>query len=144
MQLVHISRLIQARLFATAAAAIMLASCAASPIRVAQTLEQRAYAAYGTFVIIEEQVVKLTGPQSTLTRDVQLRLISGVERAQPAVDSLLIALQEYETARADFEAQRIDQPAFQVVVNNLSSWVTTAEPLVTSLLAAIRPERRFP
>jgi hypothetical protein len=104
----------------------------------AANLEQRAYAAYGTFVIVEEKVAGLTAPTSTLPRETQLKLIQGVERAQPVVDTLVTTLNQYEGARADFEAQRESQPSFMVVVNNLASWTTQAEQLVTQLVEALR------
>lgn len=118
--------------------ASLFTACASTPIGVAQTLEQRAYAAYGTFVIIEEKAAELTGTSSKLSRRSQLQIINGIQSAQPVVDDLQKSLAAYETARADFEAQKIDQPAFQVVVNNLASWVKTAEPLIASLLSATR------
>lgn len=121
-----------------ATASLALAACAANPIRQAETLEQRAYAAYGTFVIMEESVVRLTAPGSALPRDVQLAMIGGVERAQPVVDTLNATLREYQTTRADFEAQRVNSTVFDTVVNSLGNWVVRAEGVVNDLKAAVR------
>lgn len=121
-----------------AVALLALTSCAANPVRQAETLEQRAYASYGTFVILEESVVRLTAPGSQLPREMQLAMIGGVERAQPVVDTLRTTLNEYQTTRADFEAQRVDATAFDVVVDNLGTWVTRAEGVVSDLKAAVR------
>lgn len=113
-------------------------ACVNSPIQVAQTVEQKAYATYGTFVIVEEQAVKLTASASTLSPQVKSSIINAMQRAQPAVDTMMSGFNQYQTARADFEAQKIGQPAFQVVVDNLGKWVTQAEPLVTNLQSAVR------
>ena len=117
---------------------LALSACAANPLRYADTLEQRGYAAYGTFVIAEESVARLTAPGSTLPRDAQLSMIGVAERAQPVVDDLRSTLAEYQTARADFEAQRVEVGAFQTVVNSLNDWVTRAEKVVAELLASTK------
>lgn len=125
-------------LVATVAFAVALSGCAGSPIKVAQTVEQKAYAAYGTFVIVEEQAVKLTAPSSNLSVSQKQAIISATQKAQPAVDTMVVALAKAEAAKADFDAQKIDKPAFQVVVDNLASWVQQATPLVAGLLSAVR------
>lgn len=126
------------RLFLPLVAFALLAGCAGSPVQVAQTTQQKAYALYGTFVIVEEQAVKLTAPTSNLTPAVKTTIINSMQRAQPVVDSMLAANQKAEAAKADFEAKKLDQPAFQIVVDNLGNWVAQAEPLVTSLVSAVK------
>jgi len=117
---------------------VLVAACANNPVRVAQTTEQKAYALYGTFVIVEEQAVKLTLPTSNLNQQAKASIINAVQRAQPAIDTMLSGLEKAQKAKADFDAQRIDKPAFQVVVDNLGNWVQQAEPLVLSLTTAVK------
>lgn len=112
----------------------LLGGCAALPMAKAKTLEQKAYAAYGTFVIVQEQVVELTSDASSLSPNAQLALINAVESAQPTVDALIVALAEYQTARFDFERDRIEKGAFAAVVENLDNWVTRATPIVRGLV----------
>lgn len=121
--------------------AVALVGCAGSPIQVAQTAEQKAYAVYGTFVIAEEQAVKLTAPSSNLSPTAKGAIIAASQKAQPAVDTLLNGLGQYNTARADFEAAKIDKPAFQVVVDKLGGWVAQAQILVGNLTVAIKGAR---
>lgn len=116
----------------------VLSACAGSPIKVAQTVEQKAYATYGTFVIFEEQAVKLTAPSSNLAPSTKAQIIAGVQKAQPAVDTMLKALNQAEAAKADFDAQKIDKTKFQIVVDSLGSWVQQATPLVASLVSVVR------
>ena len=126
------------RLFLPLVAIALLAGCVTSPVQVAQTTEQKAYALYGTFVIVEDQAVKLTAPSSALTPAVKAPIINAVQKAQPVVDSMLAATQKAESAKADFDAKKIDTPAFQIVVDNLGNWVSQAEPLVLSLVTAVK------
>ena len=121
-----------------AATALALTACAGSPIKVAQTVEQKAYATYGTFVIIEEQAGKLTSASTSLPPDVKRQIIAAAQKAQPAVDTMLVALSKAESAKADFDAQKIDKSTFQVVIDNLGSWVQQATPLVASLVSVVR------
>lgn len=116
----------------------LLAACANSPIKIAQTTEQRAYAVYGTFVIVEEQAVTLTSPASTLSPDVKRAIIAANQRAAPVVDNMRKALSAAEQARADFEAAKTTQPALQVVVDKLAGWVAQAQDLVTALSNATK------
>lgn len=122
-------------------AAVALVGCAGSPIKVAQTTEQKAYALYGTFVIAEEQAAKLTAPTSTLPASAKQAIIAASVKAQPAVDTLLKGLGQYEAARADFEASKIDKPAFQVVVDKLGGWVLQAQELVGGLTTSLKGAR---
>lgn len=124
--------------FVALAAALVLTACAGSPIKVAQTVEQKAYAAYGTYVITSEHAAQLTSPQSTVAAPVKVAIIKAAQQSQPVVDSMLKGFQQYQTARADFEAQKIDQPALLVTVNNLNSWVTQAQTVIANLVTAVK------
>ncbi len=120
------------------AATLVLTACVGSPIRIAQTVEQKAYATYGSYVIVQEQAVKLTTPSSTLPAATKVKIVEAFKKAQPAVDTMLKGLNSYEQARGDFETQKIQKPAFQIVVDNLANWVTQAQVLIADLSAAVR------
>jgi len=138
MSRVSISR---ARLLAfvePVAVMLLLVSCAINPIGIAQTAEQKFYATYGTYVIMEEAAGRLTSATSTLPPATQLKIVDAVQATQPVVDCMKKGFNEYTAARAEFEAQRQTASAFQVFVDNLKSWVSRAEPLVTGLAAAVR------
>lgn len=120
------------------AAVLALTACAASPIKVAQTVEQKAYAAYGTYVITQEHAADLTSPKSTVSQPVKVAIIQAAQRTQPVIDSMLKGFEQYKTARADFEAQKIDQPTLSVAVNNLDSWVTKAASVLGDLIVAVK------
>lgn len=123
---------------ALVAMALAVTACAGSPIKIAQTVEQKAYAAYGTYVITQEHAAELTSPTSTLSQTVKVAIIQAAQRTQPVVDSMLKGFQQYQAARADFDAQKIDQPTLNVAVNNLDSWVTKASAVIGDLIVAVK------
>lgn len=127
--------------FVSLVLALALVGCAGSPLKVAQTTEQKAYALYGTFVIAEEQAAKLSAPTSNLSPQAKGAIIAASQKAQPAVDAMLKGLSQYEAARADFEAAKIDKPAFQVVVDKLAGWVQQATGLVNGLSTSLKGAR---
>lgn len=120
------------------AAALMLTACAGSPIKTAQTVEQKAYAAYGTYVITSEHAAQLTAPTSTVAAPVKLAIIQAAQKSQPVVDSMLKGFQAYQVARSDFDAKKIDQSALSVTVSSLDSWVTQAQAVITNLVVAVK------
>ena len=123
---------------AVLAAALAVTACAGSPIKVAQTVEQKAYAAYGTYVITSEHAAQLTAPSSTVSAPVKVQIIRAAQASQPIVDSMLKGFQAYQQARADFDAKKIDEPALTVSVNSLNSWVTQATAVIANLVTAVR------
>ena len=83
---------------------IGLQACAASnPISKAETTEQRAFATYGTFVIIEEQAAKLVS-SGELTRSAVIAIGRADERAKPVADTLLDATLEFTVMRIEYES----------------------------------------
>ena len=82
----------------------VLQACAASnPIAKAETVEQRAFATYGTFVIFEEQAAKLVS--SGQLSDSTVRAIGRADaRAKPVADSLLEATLEFSAIKTEFDS----------------------------------------
>ena len=117
---------------------VALAGCkGANPIAAAETSEQRAYAAYGTFVIMQEKAVDLARNE-TLSRSVRLGIINAEERAKPVADSLLGAINEYEAIRAQLDAGTTTEDQMVIASNNLNNWVSRLIPLTTQLIAAVQ------
>lgn len=120
--------------------AVMLAlqACgAANPLARAETVEQKAYAAYGTFVIVEEQAAKAVS-SGELPRSAVVRIGEADARAKPVADSLLEATLEYELIRAEYESGGTGEMRLIAAINNLNSWVERLAPLVTNLSAAVK------
>lgn len=121
--------------------AATVAGCASTPVGSADTLEQRAYAIYGTFVIAQESVERLTRPESPLSDTAKLAMIEASQRARPAVDSTVAALESYQRARTEFAAGRAEQGAFDAVVERLGLWVEEARGLVDGFMASVEVYR---
>lgn len=117
---------------------LTLAGCAGTPVGQAKTLEQKVYALYGSFVIIQEQVAELTAEGSGLNRDTQLQLIRTVRRGQPVIDAMLDTFEEYEKARANLSDDGSAADYIETVTASLENWIEQADSLVNSLRSALR------
>jgi len=117
---------------------IGLQACAASnPISKAETTEQRAFATYGTFVIIEEQAAKLVS-SGEIPRSAVIAIGRADERAKPVADALLDATLEFTVIRVEFEANGEGQEQFIESMNDLNNWVERAKPLIANLISAVK------
>jgi len=117
---------------------LVLQACAASnPIARADTVEQKAYATYGTFVIIEEQAAKLVS-SGRLPRSAVIAIGQADERAKPVADSLLDATLEFTVIKAEYEANGEGQDRFVAAMNGLNGWVSRAQPLIANLISAVK------
>ena len=115
-----------------------LAGCqGANPIKAAETPEQRAYAAYGTFVIAQETAADLV-EDASIPDGVRLRIITAEERAKPVADSLLDAYMEFLIIKAEFDAGETSEQRLIIASNELDDWVTQLAPLVGELLRNIK------
>ena len=117
---------------------LVLQACAASnPMAKAETVEQRAFAAYGTFVIFEEQAAKLIS-SGELSGSVVRAIGRADARAKPVADSLLDATLEFAQIRAEFETGGTSEARFISAMNELDGWVERAVPLINNLVSSVQ------
>lgn len=117
---------------------IGLQGCAASnPLAQAETVEQKAYAAYGSFVIAEEQAAKLVS-SGQLNNSQTIAIGRADERAKAVVDDLLAAVLEFEAIKAEFEEFGTGESRYVASMNSLNNWTERVIPLINNLLAAVR------
>lgn len=115
-----------------------LQGCASTnPIAAAETAEQRAYAAYGTFVIFQEKAVDLVGEES-ISSNVRLRIIEAEERAKPVADSLLDAYVEFLAVKAEFNAGNTTQERLVAAATSLDDWVARLAPMINELIRTLQ------
>lgn len=121
------------------AIAIMgLYACAsANPLARAETVEQKAYAAYGTFVIFEEQAAALVS-SGQVGDNVARVLIAADERAKPVADGLVDATLEFSAIKAEYEAGTTGEARFVIAMENLNAWVERALPLINNLASSVQ------
>jgi hypothetical protein len=117
---------------------LLLQACAgANPISKAETTEQRAYATYGTFVIIEEQAAQLVS--SGQLSNSAVRAIGRADAAvKPVADSLLDATLEFTVIRTEYEAGGTGEERFVRAMNELNGWIERLRPLIANLITAVK------
>lgn len=119
-------------------AAFALAACALNPVNQAETVEQKALAAYGSLVIGVEQIAKLVQP-GTLPDSVQRCLISVGESAGSIAKQGLAAYNAAQDARSKFQTDAAEQGRVMAAVGSLDRWITEAGPVVDKLPSAVKP-----
>ncbi len=131
-------RVRQIQTFYLLAIVFALQACAGTnPIAAAETAEQRAFATYGTFVIIEEQAAKLIS--SGQIPDSAVRAIARADaQAKPVADSLLDATLEFIVIRSEYEAGETAERRFVSAMDSLNNWVERVRPLIANLITAVR------
>ena len=117
---------------------IGLQGCVASnPLAQAETVEQKAYAAYGTFVIAEEQAAKLVS-SGQLNNSQIIAIGKADERAKAVVDDLIAAVLEFEEIQEEFKRFGTGEQRYINAMNSLNNWTARLVPLINNLLAAIQ------
>ncbi len=132
-----IVRVRQFQMYFLLAIMLLLQACAgANPIAKAETIEQRAFATYGTFVIIEEQAAKLVS--SGQIPDSAVRAIARADsQVKTVADALLDTALEFLVIRAQYEAGVTTEEKFVRTMNELNGWIERTRPLIAILIAAV-------
>jgi hypothetical protein len=115
--------------------AFALASCSVNPFRTAQTLEQKADALYGSFVIAQKQGVALVR-DPTVSDGIKRAIAEADAVAKPVADELYAAVIEYAAARRAFRDGTLTEQEVQSVALRLNALITSFAPLVMRLKAA--------
>jgi hypothetical protein len=117
---------------------IGLQGCASSnPLAQAETVEQKAYAAYGSFVIAEEQAAKLVS-SGQLNNSQIIAIGRADERAKAVVDDLIAAVLEFEEIQEEFRKFGTGEQRYINAMNSLNNWTERLVPLINNLLSAVR------
>ncbi len=114
-----------------------LFGCQNNPITVAKTPLQRAYAAYGEFVILEEQAAHLTQDPTT-PRQIKNIIATADSRAKPSADALLSAVLDYESASKSLSTGTGTPEKLAITESNLEHWLTQANTDITVLVSAVK------
>lgn len=118
--------------------AFALAACqSANPLSAAETVEQRAYAGYGTYVIFAEKAADLA-ERPEISNSVKLRLIRAEEAASPVADSVLETVLEVEDIRDEIANSGTGQARLEAALVNLNSYVTRLTPLINELVRQVK------
>ena len=117
---------------------VFVTACSAiNPVGKADTVEQKAYAAYGTYVIFAEKAADLV-ERPDLSTSVKLKLIEAEERASPIVKQLLGTTQEYAAIQAEVAAGTTSEERLLIVSGQLNNWVNRLLPLIDNLIRTVK------
>lgn len=116
---------------------LALQACgAANAIKKAETAEQRAYAAYGEFTIVEEQAAKLVSSGQLDNRSIAA-IGRADEAAKQVADPMIELTLEVTAIRREYEeGGGTGQERFISATNNLNGWVERLIPLIANLQSA--------
>jgi hypothetical protein len=117
--------------------AVAAGGCAVNPVNTAQTVEQKAFATYGTFVIMETQAAALV-QNPTLPQAAVSAIQSADTKAKPVMDSLLAAVLEEQKIVAQVKAGTNTQAKADAAIANMTVWVNNGVPLLTDLVNAVK------
>lgn len=116
---------------------VLQACTAANPIAQAETVDQKAYAAYGTYVIFAEKAADIA-ERPDVSTSVKLKLIQAEEKASPVAKNLLDTVLEYEEIRDEVAAGTNTSEKLLIVSNQLNNWVTQLAPLINELIRNVK------
>lgn len=122
--------------------ALLLPGCALfqdNPVEQAKTLEQKAFASYGLFVIAEEEAANLMADPA-IPDSVKFQIQFADRIAKPAADILLRAAKGVEQARKELEA--VANPTAEdkllVALQALNAAYADAKPRIQALQSAVK------
>lgn len=119
---------------------LLLVGCSTlTPVQRAQTAEQKAYAAYATFVVYEEQAAILMG-KPDVPDTIKHAIQQADALAKPAADVMLIAANKVNSVRAQLEDAPNDPTLgdkLVVSLQALKSAYDDAKPKIGALKNAI-------
>lgn len=123
------------------AATFALSACGTlNPLSHAQTIQQKAYAQYGVFVVIEEQAAALVQEPG-----VSASALQAIGRAdavvKPVADKLLAAILAVDQIREEVAAGKTTEDKLVIATVNLQKWYDEVVPLLSDLVAAVKGAR---
>lgn len=107
----------------------MLAACTSSPDPQTLTLEQKAFKAYGTFVVLEEQAARIYSDAS-VPADIKAQIQMADSVAKPAADSMLAAAEAVKALR---DAGAATGPELDAATQALQAALTEALTRIVQL-----------
>lgn len=115
---------------------LLIQGCTTSPLTAGKTLDQKAYALYGTFVVFEEQAASLI-KLSTTPDSVKEAIRKADRTAKPVADELSRAVRQYLIIQRELSAGTTTNDKLVIATANLEKWVRDATPLIESLVKAV-------
>lgn len=117
---------------------VAAAACVVTnPIKTANTVQQKAYATYGTFVVFEELAAKVVSTGGVSDR-VKSDIAKADAVAKPTMDLLLTAVQAVDTLQVQLAAGQTTPEKLTAAVLALNTLLAQATPQVNDLVKAVQ------
>lgn len=116
---------------------LALNACGHTPVKSAQTADQKAFALYGTFVVYEEVGAKLV-QSAEVPASVKAVMRTADATAKPIADKLLDASLEVIQIQREIAAGASTQDKLAIANANLARWYQEAEPKIAALVSAVK------
>lgn len=118
-------------------ASLALPACQSTPVKEAQTLQQKAFALYGTFVVYEETAASVM-QDASVPESVKAAIRKADAEAKPIADSLLDGARTYIKISTAIDAAPDSATKLSVATQNLQMWVDEATPKINALVSAVK------
>lgn len=106
------------------------------PFSVAETVEQRAFAAYGTFVITEERAVAIVR-NPKIPKYIRKRIQTADRIAKPLADKLRQSAVFLVKLRQDFKSGKVKEIVLTETTAQVSEDLAKFEPVMTNLTKSL-------
>lgn len=124
------------------AVALLLSACGTlNPLSHAQTAEQKAYALYGEFVVVEEQAAAVVG-DSSVPSTFRAAIVNADSAAKPVADSLLDAAVAAKSVRDDLAQGKSTDEKVAIATANLLQWYAALSEKLANLVSAVKEARK--
>lgn len=121
--------------------ALLLPGCGiTAPVKQAETVEQKAYALYGTYVIFQVKAAELVQDPAT-PENVKQDLRDADKAAYPLAESLVDASLEVEAIRQQIAIGLTTEARLTIAISNLSTIYFSAAPKLLAVVAAVKGEK---
>lgn len=121
---------------------VMLPGCGINrPLEEAKTLEQKAFATYGSFVIVKEQAAKLYVDPTT-PEEVKKALKSANDAATGPINLMYEGAVALKNARADLDAGRTTEEKVLIAAQELLNWYLAARPVYENFDTEVQKVRK--
>jgi hypothetical protein len=118
-------------------AVLLVSGCQNAPVQQAESVEQKAYALYGTYVIFQEKAAELV--QDSTTPEGMKQTLRDADRvAYPVAESLVDAVVEVESIRQQVAAGMTPEEKLTLAISNLSTIYFSAAPKLLAVVAAVK------
>lgn len=116
---------------------LILPGCVTAPVNAAQTPEQKAYAVYGTFVVLEERAAALAS-LPTVPATVKKALKEADALAKPSADALALATEHYTAVSNLLKTGLATPEQVAAALTTLTSWAAQTQADMQTLTALVQ------